>query len=138
MKSRPSCTSAADQRAKLELFVAHDAWVGGSPGLVLRGKIINDLLLEICRFIHQIIGNAQFMGDTPGIHDGLWTAAFVLGPIDAILRPELQGDAHHVITLLQQQSRCRGGINPTAHAHDHPSFLFVSHQAKTYGQAEVV
>jgi undecaprenyl diphosphate synthase len=95
---------AVEQRAELQFLVAHHARIGRAPGLVFLGKVGDDLLLKRVRLVNQIIGNAQLVADGARVHDRLRAATFVLGAGDAILRPELERDADHVVALLQKQS----------------------------------
>ena len=60
-----------DQRAELQLFIAHHAWIRGASGFVFLGKIIDHLLLKILLLIDKIIRDAQLVRDAAGIHDRL-------------------------------------------------------------------
>ena len=59
------------------------------------------------------------MGYTAGIHDSLRTTALVFGAGHAILGPELEGNADHLIPLFNQDRSCRRRIDTTTHANDH-------------------
>ena len=93
----------ADERAEFQPLIAHHARVGCAAGLVFLGEVIDDLLLEIRRLIHQVVRDVELVGHRPRIGNGLGSAALVLGARYAILRPELESDADHVIALLKQQ-----------------------------------
>ncbi len=123
---------AVEQRAELELLVAQHARIGRAPGLVFRGEMGDDLLLKGLRLVNQIIRNAQPVADGARVGHGLRAAAFVLGARYAILRPELEGDAHHVVALLQQQRRRRRRIHPPAHADDDPRFFGFRHNSTIF------
>ena len=88
----------------LRLLIAHHARVRRAPGVVFLGEIIDDLLLEFLRFVHQVVRNAQFVRNSSGIHHGLGPAAFVLRSGDTILRPEFQRDANDVVALLHSKA----------------------------------
>ena len=72
------------------------------------------------------------MGHAARVGDGLRTAALVLGPRDAILRPDLHRHANDVVTLLAQQIAGDAGIDPAAHTEKDALFLRV-HRARKVG-----
>jgi len=72
------------------------------------------------------------VADGAGVGDGLRAAAFVLGAVHAILRPELERDADDLITLLQQQRSGSRGINSPAHADDDALTLLRIHRGTLY------
>ena len=111
-----------DQRAELQLFIARHAWIRGASGFVFLGKIIDHLLLKIVCFIHQVIRNAQLVRDAPRVHHRLRSAALILRPGDAILRPKLERDADHLVALFEQKRSGSGRIDSSAHSHNHSGF----------------
>ena len=113
---RAQLVGAVDQPAELQVFIAHHAGIGRASGLVFIGEILDDVLLEIRRLVDEIIGDIQLLADRAGVGHGLGAAAFVLGAIDAILRPELESDADDLVALFQQQRGRGGGIHSSAHA----------------------
>ena len=116
---RPKLVGAVDQPPELEVLVAHHARVGRAAGLVFLGKVIDHLALEILRLIHEIVRDVQLVRNAARVRDGLRAAAFVFGAVDAVLRPELERDADHVVALLDQQRRRRRGVHAAAHADHH-------------------
>jgi len=102
--------------AKLELFVAHDTRVGGASGAVFAGEVIDDHFLKLIRLVDDIVGNAERVGDATRIGHGLGAAAFILSARDAILGPDLHGDADHIVALLLEEVGRNGGIDAAAHA----------------------
>ncbi len=124
----PKLTGPVQQHAELEVLIAHHTGVGGAAGAVLVGEVLDDLFLEQVRFVDQVVGNAQSGTDAAGIHDGLGSAALILGPVDAVLGPQFEGDADHLVALFQQQRRRGGGIHPATHAHQDPLFALCRHR----------
>src|SRR3974390_2405767 len=106
--------------------MAHDTRVGGSAGLVLIGKILDNAGMKLRRLIDEVIRDSQFVANGPGITHRLRSTAFVFGPGNAILRPELQGDPDDLVALLQQKRSRSGGIYATAHT-DHYACFGLSH-----------
>src|SRR5687767_9791386 len=114
---------AIDEIAKLEALVADDAWVRRAASFVFFGEVIDDLLLEIRGLIDEIVRDAEFVRDRPGVHDRLRSTALVFGARNTILRPKLQGDADDVVALLEQKARGSGGVDSSTQANDNASFL---------------
>src|SRR5439155_7784007 len=104
---RAKLVGAVNEPAELQILVAHHARVGRAPSLVFVGEILNDLGLKWLRFIHEVIGNPEFVADRAGVRDGLRSATLVLRAGHTILGPELEGDADDVIALFEQQRRRR-------------------------------
>ena len=121
---RAELVRALDEPAELQILVAHHARVRRAAGLVFIGEVLDDVLLKLGRFVDEVIRDAKLVADRPGVRDGLRSAALVFGAVDAVLRPELERDAHHVVALLQQQGRGGGGIHSSAHA-DHDACLLL-------------
>ena len=63
------------------------------------------------------------MRNAARVRDGLRAAAFVLGPRDAVLRPDLHRHADDVVALLAQQIAGDAGIDAAAHAEQDALFL---------------
>src|SRR5205814_872615 len=55
------------------------------------------------------------MGHAPGVGHRLRATTFVLGPRDAILRPNLHGYADDIVSLLAEKVARHAGIDPAAH-----------------------
>ena len=129
---RAQLIGAVDEPAKFQVLVAHHARIGRAAGLVFVGEILDDVLLEFRRLVDQVIRHAQFVAHGARIGDGLRTAAFVLGAIHAILRPEFERDTDDVKALLQQQRRRGGGVHSPAHATDDALTLLRIHSGPLY------
>ena len=129
---RAELPGAVNKTAELEILIAHDTRIRRATGLVFVGKVTDDVLLEFRRFVNQVIGDVELVTDGAGIGDGLRAAAFVLGAVHAILRPELQRDTDDLVTLLEQQRRRGGGVHPPAHAADHACALCRIHSGTLY------
>src|SRR6185369_16566346 len=65
------------------------------------------------------------MRDAPRIRDRLRTAALVLRPRNAILRPDLHRHPDDVIALLAEQIARDAGVDPAAHAEQDALFRAV-------------
>jgi hypothetical protein len=113
-------------------LIAQHARVRRATNLVFVGEVLDDLALKLRRLVNQIIRDAEFVADGAGVGDGLRAAAFVLGAVHAILRPELERDADDLITLLQQQRRRGGGVHSAAHADDDALTLLRIHSRTLY------
>ena len=122
MNSRAQALRLPPEVAELQLLIAHHARVRRAPRLVLAGEIMDDLLLELARFLHHVMRNAEGMGHAARIRDGRGSAALVLRAGDAVLRPDLHGHADHVVALLLEQMRGDGGIDSSAHSDDDAGF----------------
>src|SRR5437870_5574649 len=99
-----------DQPAEFQVLIAHDAGIGRAAGLVFIGKVLNDLGLKLIGFVNEVIRNAELVRDSAGVRYGLGPAAFIFGAGNAVLRPELEGNADNIITLLEQKRGGGGGI----------------------------
>ena len=131
-KIRAKLPGAVNQPAELQILIAHHARVRRAAGLVFVGEVTDDVLLEFRRLVNQVIRNAELVADGARVGDGLRAAAFVLGAVHAILRPELERDADDLVALLQQQRRRGGGINSSAHAADDALTLLRIHSGTLY------
>src|ERR1035437_8062435 len=129
---RAELVGAINQSSKLQILIAQHAWVWCAAGLVFVGKILDDVFLEFRRLVNEVVGDAEFVADRAGVGDGLRAAAFVLGAVHAILRPELERDADDLITLLQQQCRRGGGVHSPAHTDDDALTLLRIHSRTLY------
>ena len=116
--------------AELEQFVAHHAGIRGAAGAVFAGEIVDDEFLELVSFIHDVVRHAEFVRYTAGVGDGGGAAAFVLGPRNAVLRPDLHGHADDIVALLFEQMGGHAGVHPSAHSHEHA--FFVSRHGREY------
>src|SRR5882724_2742948 len=94
---------ALNEPSKFQILIAHDARIGSAAGLVFVGKVLNDFRLEFRRFVDEIIRDAKLITDRARIGNCLRPATFVFGPRNAILWPELEGNAHNIVTLLEQK-----------------------------------
>lgn len=115
---RAELIRAVNEPAKLQILIAHDARVRRAAGLVFVGEVLDDVLLKICRFIHEVIRDIEIVADAARIGHGLRAAAFVFGAVHAVLGPELERDADDIVALLNEQGGRGGGIYPPAHAAD--------------------
>jgi hypothetical protein len=131
-KIRAKLIRAVNQSAELQVLIAHHARIRRATGLVFVREILDDVLLEFRRLVNQVIRHAEFVTDSARIGDGLRAAAFVLGAIHAILRPELERDADDIKTLLDQKRRRRRGIYSSAHAADDALTLLRIHRRTLY------
>jgi hypothetical protein len=129
---RAELVRAINQPAKLQILIAQHAGIRRAAGFVFVGEVTNDVLLEFCRLVNQVIRDAELVADGTRVGDGLRAAAFVLGAVHAILRPELERDADDLITLLQQQRGGSGGVHSTAHADDDALTLLRIHRRTLY------
>ena len=124
----PSWSARLDEAAELEVLVAHHAGIGRAAGLVFIGEVLDDLALKLRRLVYEVIGDAQLMADRARVGDRLRAAAFVLGARDAVLRPQLEGDAHHVVALFQQERGGGRGIDSSAHPDYDACLLLRTHK----------
>ena len=69
---RAELVGALDEPAELEVLVAHHARIRRAAGLVFLGEVLDDLALELRRFVNEVIGNAQLVADGAGVRD--WPA----------------------------------------------------------------
>ena len=129
---RAELVGAINQPSKLQILIAQHTRVRRPAGLVFVGKVTDDVLLKLGGFVNQVIRDAELVADRAGVGDGLGAAAFILGAVHAILRPELERDADDLITLLQQQRRSGGGVHSTAHADDNALTLLRIHSRTLY------
>jgi hypothetical protein len=93
---------------------------------------LDDVLLEFRRLVNEVIRDVELVADGAGVGDGLRAAAFVLGAVHAILRPELERDADDLVALLQQKRRRGGGVHSSAHAADDALALLRIHRRTLY------
>src|SRR5205809_2912129 len=105
--------------AELEFLIAHHAWVWRPASLVFAGKIIDNESLELVRLINNVMGNPKRVRHAAGVGYRLRPATFVFRARDAILRPDLHGNADDVVALLAQQIARDAGVYSTAHAEKH-------------------
>src|SRR4030095_1970530 len=92
----------ADERSKLQLFLAHHAWVRGASGPVFVREVFNHFTLKFFGFMDQIERNTKPVGDRARIRDCLRSAALILGAGYAILRPQLERDTAPLDNLREQ------------------------------------
>ena len=131
-KLRAELVRAVNEPAELQILVAHHARVRCATGLVFIGEVLDDVLLEFRRLVNEVIRDVELVADRARVGDGLRAAAFVLGAVHAILRPELERDADDIKTLLDQKRRRRRGINSSAHAADDALTLLRIHRRTLY------
>ena len=62
-KIRAELVRAVNEPAKFQILIAHHARVRRASGLVFIGKILDDVLLKIRRFIHEIIRHTELVAD---------------------------------------------------------------------------
>ena len=129
---RAELIRAVNQSAELQILIAHHARIRRASGLVFVGEILDDVLLEFRRLVNEVIRDVELVADRARVGDGLRAAAFVLGAVHAILRPEFERDADDIVTLLDQKRRRRRGINSSAHAADDALTLLRIHRGTLY------
>ena len=129
---RAELIRAVNQSAKFQILIAHHARIRCAAGLVFIGEILDDVLLEFRRLVNEVIWDVELVTNRAGVGDGLRAAAFVLGAVHAILRPEFQCDADDLVALLQQQCRRGGGVHSPAHATDDALTLLRIHRRTLY------
>ncbi len=129
---RAELIRAVNQSTELQILIAHHARVRRAAGLVFVGEVLDDVLLEFCRLVNEVIRDVELVADGARVGDGLRAAAFVLRAVHAILRPEFQRDADDLVTLLDQKRRRRRGINSSAHAADDALTLLRIHRRTLY------
>ena len=112
-------SGSVEESSKLEVLVAHHAGVRRPSSSVFFGEVADDAFLEFGRFVDEVVGNAEAGADAAGVHDRLGSTAFVLGAVDAVLRPQLEGDPHDFESLLLKQGRRGRGIDAAAHAYQY-------------------
>jgi len=107
----------APEVAELELLVAHDARVGGAPALVLAGKVLDDLGLEVAGLLDHVMG-------MPRVWATARASAMAEGPQHLSSAREMQSwaDFHRhaddVVALLLEEMGGYGGIDAAGHADD--------------------
>ena len=111
-KIRAELVRAVNQSSELQILIAHHTRIRRAAGLVFIGEILDDVLLEFRRLVNEVIRDVELVADRARVGDGLRAAAFVLGAVHAILRPELQRDADDIVALLDQKRRRRRGSTP--------------------------
>jgi len=131
-KIRAELPGAVNEPAELEILIAHHARIRRAASLVFVGEVLDDVLLEFRRLVNQVIRDVELVADGARVGDSLRAAAFVLGAVHAILRPELERDADNLVALFEQQRRRGGGVHPPAHAADHARALFRIHSGTLY------
>jgi len=115
-------SGAVEEGPELEVLVAHDAGVRCASSSILFGEVADDAFLEFGGFVDEVVGDAKAGADAAGVHDGLGSAAFVFGAVDAVLRPQFQGDAYDVESLFLKEGGGSRGIDAAAHAHQYSLF----------------
>jgi hypothetical protein len=89
---------------------------------VFPDKVLDDVLLEPARTVEQSKGDAQAPCDAPRILYCLRRATTVVSS-RPWLAPQVQHQAGHVVSLLNQQCSGHGAIYSAAHSDDDsPSF----------------
>ncbi len=73
----PELVGTLNESAKLEVLVAHHAGVGCATGFVFVGEILDDVFLEVFRFINEVVADAEVITNGTGIHDRLRSATFI-------------------------------------------------------------
>ena len=135
---RTKLVCAVNEPTELQVLVAHHARIRRATGPVFVGKVLDDVLLEIRRFVHEVIRHVELVADGTRVSDGLRAATFVLGAVHAVLRPELQRDADDVVALLNEQGRRGGGVHSSAHAADDALFFLTVHNADNISAMRLV
>ena len=115
----------APEITELDLLITHHTRVRRPTGLIFTGEIIDHEALELVRFINHVMRNAQRVRHAAGVRDRLRPATLVFRARDAILRPDLHGDADDVVALLAQKIAGDAGVHSTAHAEQNALFCCV-------------
>ena len=100
---------AREERAELDVAIAHGARHGRATRLVLSREVVDHRAFEFGLAIEEIVGNAEPARDLPRIvhRGGRAAASETLRRVRRLLpRPDAQCDAYHVETLLDEE---RGG-----------------------------
>src|SRR5438105_10051044 len=116
--------------SEFQFLVAHHTWIRRATGLVFAGKITDHEFFELIRLIDHVMWNSEGTGNSACVCHGLWPAAFVLRPRNAVLRPHFHRHPNDVVTLLAQQITSDAGIDSPAHAKKHPLFVSRIHRRK--------
>jgi hypothetical protein len=82
--------------------------------------------------------DTESMGNSTRVRHGLWPAAFVLRPRNAVLRPHFHCHPNDVVALLVQQITSDAGIDSAAHAKKDALFVWRIHPQKIGESAQLV
>ena len=119
---RPHARRQIEERVELDGAVAERTGDGGAAGHVLVDEGPDDVRFEALLEVHDVVGNAEFLGHIAGVVDIVEIAAApargVLGELrETLLIPELHRHADDAVSLAAQQSRGRGAVHAPAHSH---------------------
>ncbi len=106
----------AEQRAEFQPPVALDAGVGGLAQLVSADKGLHHIPPEAVRQIEYIVGNPQAAGGGAGVLHVVQGAAgaFPLQAGQGVVH-QLQGNAHHIMSLPLEEQGGGGAVHASAH-----------------------
>src|SRR6266545_1974330 len=110
-----------EQPDDLDALVAAGAGVGGAAAGVLGGEVVDHRLLELLHEVPHVEGDADGVGDPPGVvgvRQGAASLPLYLGVRRRV--GELEVDPGDVPALLGEERRRHRGVHPTAHRHQDP------------------
>jgi hypothetical protein len=93
-------TRSFEEEVELDVSIAFDARIGRATREVPLDEGSNDVALELLGIVEDVVVNAERLGDAARVLDVSDRAATRVR--DAA--PQLQGCAHDLVTLLQQQA----------------------------------
>src|SRR5215203_2542698 len=113
--------ASCKERIELDELIAADAWVRRSPILILLDEVLDDSLAKQVTQIQCEVSNAEHVRHAACILNGTQSTARILtillvDPFE--LRPDIEGDAHNVITLLHEQASGDGAVHAATHANE--------------------
>ena len=108
-------TGTAQQRIKLDVFVAVNARIRRQAALIAGNKPVNDLFMKNIAHIKDIMINTQTRAHAACVRDVIGRAARTRLFADIALIIQRHRHARHVIALLQQQHCTRRAVHAAAH-----------------------
>ena len=116
----PEIARGFQKVGELDRLVARNAWNRRLAGRIACGERVDHRLAEPVLVVEDVMGNAERLGDAPGIVDVLAGTAGTR-PVDGgSVVVELQRHAEDVVALALHQARHDGRIDATGHGDDHP------------------
>ena len=106
------------QVAELDALVAAHAGYRRPAGGIGVGEILDHRGAKALLEVEHVVGDAQPLGDRPGILDVLAGAAGTLAAGRGTVVVELQGDADHLVALPAQQAGDDRAVDAAGHRHD--------------------
>ena len=111
----------AKQVIELHIFVAVDAGIGRTAGLVDPDEFVDDLFLKVCRKIQHLVGNIHRIGHLGGVLNVPLRAAGMqtLG-VHGLVAGEAHGDAGAVETIPLHEPCRHRAVHTAAHGDERP------------------